>query len=111
MLILAPRGRDAQVIEQVLGKANVRCVVLPDARSLSQELERGAGAAVITEEALSDSDVRVLRRWLDAQPSWADFPFIMLTLPRTSQKAWCGMILSKLSATSSCSNGPSMPKP
>ncbi len=86
MLILAPRGRDAQVIEQVLGKANVRCVVLPDARSLSQELERGAGAAVITEEALSDSDVRVLRRWLDAQPSWADFPFIMLTLPRTSQK-------------------------
>jgi PAS domain S-box-containing protein len=35
--------------------------------------------AVITEEALRNTDLKFLSAWIDAQPSWSDLPFIVLT--------------------------------
>lgn len=42
-------------------------------------LKAGAGAAVITEEALQTADLKALSAWIEAQPEWSDFPFILLT--------------------------------
>jgi len=39
----------------------------------------GAGFAVATEEALHDADLHALARWIDDQPEWSDFPFVLLT--------------------------------
>ena len=49
---------------------------LPD---LVQALEAGAGIGVLTEEALAGADPKPLADWLDRQPEWSDFPFILLT--------------------------------
>ena len=39
----------------------------------------GAGLAVVVDEALRDCDLTGLAAWIEAQPSWSDFPFIVLT--------------------------------
>jgi signal transduction histidine kinase/DNA-binding response OmpR family regulator len=43
------------------------------------ELARGAGFALVTEEALRTADLNGLARWLGEQPEWSDFPFVLLT--------------------------------
>ena len=43
------------------------------------ELSQGAGFALVTEEALLGSDLRELSSWIDDQPEWSDFPFVLLT--------------------------------
>ncbi len=78
-LILAPQGRDAIVAEAMLAEAGIVCAVVFDLLQLVAELEAGAGFAVVTEEALTGSDLRPLARWLDDQAQWSDFPFVLLT--------------------------------
>ena len=43
------------------------------------EIEAGAGLAVIADEAIKTADLRSLVKWLNDQPSWSDFPIILLT--------------------------------
>jgi PAS domain S-box-containing protein len=79
ILILAPHGRDADVITQPLKKEALNCTVCPDYPSLLHELRSGAAAALITEEALAHADFTHLHRWVDNQESWSDFPFVILS--------------------------------
>src|SRR5205085_10609225 len=37
------------------------------------------GFAVVTEEALAGTDLHALSEWIEAQPEWSDFPFVLLT--------------------------------
>ncbi|AWM03622.2 PAS domain-containing hybrid sensor histidine kinase/response regulator [Bradyrhizobium amphicarpaeae] len=39
----------------------------------------GAGLAIIANEAVKTADLRSLVRWLNDQPSWSDFPIVLLT--------------------------------
>ncbi|MHB1122252.1 MAG: response regulator [Ramlibacter sp.] len=78
VLIHAPRGRDATVVQGVLGQAHVG-VVCGEPAQLLRCINEGAAAAIVTEEALADGTlIRSLSGWLAAQPSWSDFPFIVL---------------------------------
>src|SRR4051812_36964953 len=43
------------------------------------EIEGGAGLAVVADEAIKTADLRALMRWLNDQPSWSDFPIVLLT--------------------------------
>jgi signal transduction histidine kinase/ActR/RegA family two-component response regulator len=79
VLVLAPRGRDAQVISQVLMNAGLVCTVCDNHKALLQDLEAGAGTALIAEEALLEVDLMPLADWLSRQASWSDFPFVLLT--------------------------------
>ena len=78
-LILAPQGRDGAVARGMLGEAGLRSDVVQDIAQLVDGLSTGAGFAVVTEEAITDSDLHALSEWLDAQPEWSDFPFVLLT--------------------------------
>ena len=76
--MLAPRGRDAQVIAQVLAGSGLLCATCDDYPHLMRELDAGAGAALIAEEALHGADLDALWTWLARQASWSDFPFVLL---------------------------------
>jgi signal transduction histidine kinase/ActR/RegA family two-component response regulator len=79
-LILAPQGRDSEVAAAMLSEAGF---ISRPCRSLAQmigEMEIGAGFGLITEEALRTADQHALSAWLNAQPEWSDFPFILLTV-------------------------------
>jgi signal transduction histidine kinase/CheY-like chemotaxis protein len=78
-LLLAPNGRDAHVARDMLGEAGIRGDVVETVTSLVEALAKGAGFCVVTEEALTGTDLHPLSGWLDGQPEWSDFPFILLT--------------------------------
>jgi signal transduction histidine kinase/CheY-like chemotaxis protein len=63
----------------MLREAAIACAVCGDLGQLVRELAAGAGFALITEEALHDADPSGLARWIDEQPEWSDFPFVLLT--------------------------------
>ena len=86
VLILAPRGRDAVVMERLLAKSGTRVTVCADAAAWLRALASQAGSAVVTEEALLDVDFDVLGTWIERQPPWSDFPFIMLATRQAGRR-------------------------
>ncbi|HWC19585.1 MAG TPA: histidine kinase dimerization/phospho-acceptor domain-containing protein, partial [Terriglobales bacterium] len=78
-LILAPRGRDANVAASILCEAGLIGETCKDLQSLTLEVIKGAGLAVVTDDVLRNADIRSLAHWVASQPSWSDFPFILLT--------------------------------
>jgi signal transduction histidine kinase len=87
VLILAPFGRDADVIAEVLQKDARTCVACRDANLLAEALDAGAGSALIAEEALADGQASRLFDWLEQQPAWSDFPFILLAAHRVGRRS------------------------
>jgi PAS domain S-box-containing protein len=78
-VILAPTGRDAAVAAALIKEAGFFANVCFNVVALMQEIERGAGLAVIADEAIKTADLRGLTRWLGDQPSWSDIPIVLLT--------------------------------
>ncbi|MEZ0268066.1 MAG: histidine kinase dimerization/phospho-acceptor domain-containing protein, partial [Phycisphaerae bacterium] len=78
VLVLPPTRRDAEALGTVLAGAGIACAVCPTLTALAAEVARGAGAVVVSEEALHagpDGLAAVLR----AQPVWSDLPVIVLS--------------------------------
>ena len=78
-LILAPIGRDASVAAALIGEAGFEAGICDDIAALTREIAGGAGLAVIADEAVKTANLRGLVDWLSAQPSWSDFPIVLLT--------------------------------
>ncbi len=79
VVILAPVGRDAALLARTLSGLEIDTVVSQDAGVLMKMLAEGAGAAIIADEALTSSELSVLKIWLSSQPPWSDMPFVVLT--------------------------------
>jgi signal transduction histidine kinase/CheY-like chemotaxis protein len=80
LLILAPVGKDAALIAGMLQSVNVECAICADLTDLLQELQRGAAAMLVAEEALIDGDAQ-LPSFLARQPAWSDIPILLMTRP------------------------------
>ena len=84
LAILAPSGRDATVIHDILASARVKtCVESNIPAVLSALNEVRAGAAILAEEALSEGGIDLVEEWLAKQPPWSDLPIILLTKGRS----------------------------
>jgi signal transduction histidine kinase len=86
ILLLALRGRDAQVIAQLLTRQGHACEVCDSPDGLAEALAVGGGTALITEESLADADRSGLSGWIARQPAWSDFPFILLATKRSGRR-------------------------
>jgi hypothetical protein len=83
VLILPPTLRDGETTRQILTDNGIGTRLCDSIDDLCQGIAVGADAAVITQEAiLANRDA--LGKALAAQPSWSDFPLIVLT-PSTLQ--------------------------
>ena len=78
ILVLAPTGRDAELLASILLQNDFEADVCRDLAALSSSLNLGGAAAVIAEEALSDSATAQFDAALADQPSWSDLPVIVL---------------------------------
>jgi len=87
VLVLAPRGRDAEVIAGVAGRHGVPCETVPGFRELVAGIMAGAAAALVTDEALVAAEMAPLHAWLAAQEPWSDFPIIVLLSRRIGSAA------------------------
>jgi signal transduction histidine kinase len=79
VLICAPRGRDALLVAKILSQSGIGSKEVSSPTELFCSLQEGAGALIITEEALTTSALIQLRLALAEQPPWSDLPVIILT--------------------------------
>ena len=77
IVIVAPTGRDAEVLRLVLKHGGLGAAVCPDLKAAIHALDEGAGALLLTEEVLArDSDLLV--KWVAGQPAWSDLSVLLL---------------------------------
>ena len=78
-MIVAPEGRDASVLRALLAEGGISVEIDAGGGKLLRALEQGSHAgAVITEEALTRVGLSALREAVERQPTWSDFPFVVL---------------------------------
>jgi len=87
IVIMAPRGRDAAVIESVLRRAGAFCEQCPDLDALRSRLEGELGAVLMTEEALAGPGMVSIHAWCEWQPAWSDLPFVVLTSKQLGKRS------------------------
>ncbi len=78
-LILAPTGRDSQLIGALLARNELPCLQCRTVDDLTRAVEEGAGLALFAEEAVVGISLEGLLDALARQPSWSDFPLLFLT--------------------------------
>jgi PAS domain S-box-containing protein len=79
VLIVAPYGKDAELLRQVLSGGGFESRVCRDVAALIDCLGDGAAAAIVADEALNATNIPLLANVLGRQPSWSDFPVLLLT--------------------------------
>jgi PAS domain S-box-containing protein len=80
VLVIAPSGRDAELIVSTLRKNGVDAERHADLAKYPSELESGSiGALLLTEEALDAHLIEQLAHLLHQQEPWSDLPVILLT--------------------------------
>ncbi|HEV2843780.1 MAG TPA: ATP-binding protein [Thermoanaerobaculia bacterium] len=79
VLVLTPTGRDATLVCKLLASVDVRSHPCESPAEMFQELEAGAGALIVADEALFPEVVESLLKALGQQPPWSDLPLIVFT--------------------------------
>ena len=78
VLIFAPVGRDAELTRDFLHRASIPNLRCGSMMQLCDSFQRGgAGALLLTEEALDDPALSHLTTLLNGQPSWSDVPVLL----------------------------------
>ncbi|KFC64432.1 PAS/PAC sensor hybrid histidine kinase [Devosia sp. LC5] len=78
-LILVSAEGDGDQTSQLLKNAGWAAETFTHADALVEQLHKGAGVALLADETLHGDNLRPLFEWVANQPSWSDFPFIVLT--------------------------------
>ena len=79
VLVLAPIGRDALACAELLARGAVQTHIAADLDELVARIDGETGAVVLAEEALFGKDFSALSAKVDAQATWSDLPFLVLT--------------------------------
>ena len=87
VLIIAPVGRDAQGMAELLVGHGFEAQICGSLAECAAHIQSGAGALMLTEEALELGSLSHLFEALAAQPSWSELPLIILTTGGESRLA------------------------
>jgi two-component system, sensor histidine kinase len=79
VLVLAPTSKDASITRSLLSPAGIDCRICGSFEELLAELQRGAAAIVVPEEAVTAARNATLSGILAQQPPWSDLPVLVLT--------------------------------
>jgi signal transduction histidine kinase len=82
VLIVAPLGRDAEVMASALTGGGIMVEVCRDVSEVTRRVSDDAGVIVLTEEVLIPSARERLADAVQSQPPWSDVPIIVLTAMR-----------------------------
>jgi signal transduction histidine kinase/CheY-like chemotaxis protein len=77
VLVCAPIGRDAALTAELLTHAGIACEACRSMSDLCERLAEGAGAVVLTEEALVDNAIDAFAALLAAQAAWSDISVLL----------------------------------
>src|SRR2546430_5265218 len=79
VFIVAPVGQDAETMAALLDAEGFETQICRRLDEYSGQITDGAGALVLTEEALESTEGSLLFDLLKAQPPWSELPLIILT--------------------------------
>jgi signal transduction histidine kinase len=79
VLVVAPTGRDGQLICDLLASKGISCVAISSVVTARIESKMNAGAVILAEEALTLAGIDEWAELVAEQPSWSDLPVILLT--------------------------------
>ncbi|WAE51336.1 ATP-binding protein [Stutzerimonas frequens] len=79
VVVYAPIGRDGPASAELLSRSGMDAVVCHSVDEVLRRAETDADAVFIAEEGLFGQDLQALATWVDQQPAWSDFPFVVLT--------------------------------
>jgi signal transduction histidine kinase/CheY-like chemotaxis protein len=79
VFVVAPTGRDAPLLCDMLAQRGFDCTSCNDVRELCRAVTGGVGAIILTEEALVPGALEDLDALSAAQPPWSDIALILLT--------------------------------
>src|SRR5881394_2744765 len=79
VFIIAPVGQDAHVTAELLARHGFETQICDSLKECCAQMKSGAGAFVLTEEALELGSSSKFFETLGAQPPWSELPLIILT--------------------------------
>ena len=79
VLIFAPVGRDGSLTADLFAKSRIPCHLCATMADVCEGIDEGAGAVLLTEEALSDQQLDFLAATLADQPAWSDISILLFT--------------------------------
>jgi signal transduction histidine kinase len=79
-LVYTPTGKDGRLIAALLERQDMECQVATCVEQVCASIRMGAGAAIFSEEAFAGNSLEPLLETLRCQPSWSDFPVVLLTV-------------------------------
>jgi signal transduction histidine kinase/ActR/RegA family two-component response regulator len=79
VLVLTPTGRDGPMTHDLLRGAGIDAALCGTLADVVLQIDRGAAALLVAEEAIADEAVRSLGAVLARQPPWSDLPVVVLT--------------------------------
>src|SRR5512146_3000568 len=79
VLVLAPVSGDGPAVASLLNEAGFSAAVCQNLSEVCAQIAAGAGALLLTEEALELAQAPDLFDQLKAQPPWSELPVIILT--------------------------------
>ena len=83
VLVVPPTRRDGEVTGELLAKAGIRSQICRTLNGLAKALDcQSVGAVLLTDMALLDPDMPLVKGVLSRQPAWSDVPVIVLTRDR-----------------------------
>lgn len=77
LLILAPLGRDGELLQELAASHGMDGVVCTSAPEFAEQFSLGVGMAVLTEEALILQGKEAIFAAVDRQPAWSDVPWLV----------------------------------
>jgi signal transduction histidine kinase len=87
VLLVAPKGRDAELAAGTLERGGLSVTVARDLVEIAHHFSDETDALLIAEEALLPTQLPGLLNKLKRQPPWSDIPVIILTAPRGGDRA------------------------
>lgn len=88
VLVLAPYGGDAPLLHRILSRAGLDVQECGDPADLCREIRAGAAAALLAGETLTGESVAKLCDILEQEPSWSDFPLLIMTSGSKEANPW-----------------------
>jgi two-component system, sensor histidine kinase len=78
ILLRVATRRDAEVTQRLLASEKLESTVCGSLAQVASEIAAGAGALLLTEEALAADEADRLIEVLDQQEEWSDLPIVVL---------------------------------
>jgi len=78
VLFVAQTVKEGAITSSLLRSANLSAAAFSELRQLVEEIPKGAGAILLTEEILLSPQIDELIELLESQPPWSDLPIVLL---------------------------------